>query len=280
MTYAQTVKLSDGKSMPQLGLGVLRVPSDDVIAPIKHALSIGYRHLDTAAVYGNEAGVGTAIGESGVSRQDIFLTTKVWNTDHGHAQTLRAFDRSLERMGVDYVDLYLIHWPMTSKNTETWKALCELRDEGRTKSIGVSNFSIEHLNRLAEESDTVPAVNQIELHPWLQQTELRKYHAEHGIQTEAWSPLGQGQVLNDPVIADIASKHGRSPAQVILRWHLDLGHIVIPKSITPSRIAENLQVFDFALDDAELARIAELDRGHRIGSHPDNPPTSRLPYDD
>jgi 2,5-diketo-D-gluconate reductase A len=268
--------------MPQLGLGVLRVPSKEVIAPIKSALSVGYRHLDTAAVYGNEEGVGTAIRESNVAREDIFLTTKVWNTDLGYSNALRAFDRSVERLGVDYVDLYLIHWPTTNagKIVETWQALCELRDAGRARSIGVSNFTVEHLNQLARHSDTTPVVNQIELHPWFQQKQLREYHAEHGIRTEAWSPLGQGQVLEDPVIAEIARSRGRSPAQVILRWHLDLGHIVIPKSITPSRITQNLNVFDFSLDEAELARIAELDRGHRIGSHPDKPPTSRLPYDD
>lgn len=277
-----TIVLNDGVQIPVIGLGLLHVSSAAAVEPVRFALEAGYRSIDTASVYGNEAGVGQAIRESELSREDIFMTTKVWNTDHGYDETLKAFDKSISRLGMDYVDLYLIHWPMVrvGKIAETWKALQEIKRQGRARSIGVSNFMVKHLEQLARESDEAPSVNQIELHPWMQQRELKNYHAAHGIRTEAWSPLGQGQVLGEPTIAEIALRHGKSPAQIILRWHLDLGHVVIPKSVNRERIRENIEVFDFALDSDELSAIASLNRDHRIGSHPDRPPTVGLPFDE
>nr|WP_062075250.1 aldo/keto reductase [Demequina lutea] len=268
--------------MPLVGLGMLHVSSEEAIEPVRFALEAGYRAIDTAAVYGNEAGVGQAIRESALERDDVFVTTKVWNTDHGYDETMRAFDKSLGRLGLDYVDLYLIHWPMVSvgKIAETWRALEEIKRQGRTRSIGVSNFMVKHLEQLARDSDEVPSVNQIELHPWLQQRELEGYHAAHGIRTEAWSPLGQGKVLQNPTVMAIGARHKKSAAQVILRWHIDCGRVVIPKSVNGARIRENIDVFDFVLDSDEMAAMASLNTDRRIGSHPDSPPTVGLPFDD
>lgn len=265
------VTLNDGRTMPQLGLGVWRTPQEVAAEVVKTALEAGYRSVDTAAIYGNERGVGEGLRAAGVARDDIFLTTKLWNDNQGFDSTLTAFDKSLARLGLETVDLYLIHWPAPKKDlyVDTWKALVRLKEEGRAKSIGVSNFQPEHLQRIIDETGVVPAVNQVELHPSFQQRALRDAHAKHGIHTESWSPLGQGKQLEDPVVAEIARKHGRTPAQVVIRWHLDSGLIVIPKSVTPSRIVENFQVFDFKLDADDLAKLGGLDTaGGRIGPDP------------
>ena len=268
----QSVTLTNGLSMPQLGFGVWQVPDDQAYTAVQQALEAGYRSIDTARIYGNEDGTGRAIRESGVAREDVFLTTKLWNDDHGHDQTLHAFDASLKRLGTDYVDLYLIHWPTPKqdKYVEAWRALEQIAADGRAKAVGVSNFTAETLTRLLDETDLVPAVNQIELHPYFAQAELRALHAEHGITTEAWSPLGQGKtLLAEPVLAAIAAKHGKSAAQIVLRWHLQIGNVAIPKSVTPSRIRENFDVFGFELDADDLAAIAGLDRADgRIGPDP------------
>jgi len=265
------VDLNDKNRMPQLGFGVFQVPAEETAEAVGHALHTGYRSIDTAAAYGNEEGVRAGVQASGLERGDVFITTKLFNTDHGRDQARRAFQQSLETLGNDYIDLYLIHWPVPAKDLylETWETLCSLRDEGAVRSIGVSNFQIDHLERIIDATGVVPTVNQIELHPRLQQPELRRFHAEQGILTEAWSPLGQGAVLDDPVIVEIAAAHDRTPAQVVLRWHIQLGNVVIPKSVTPSRIEENFQVFDFELSDAEMSRLGELDRGERTGPDPD-----------
>ncbi|WUI23666.1 aldo/keto reductase [Streptomyces sp. NBC_00425] len=257
--------------MPQLGFGVWQVPDDEAEQAVTTALEAGYRSIDTAAIYGNEEGTGKALAASGVPRQDLFVTTKLWNSDQGHDATLRAFDASLEKLGLEYVDLYLIHWPRPArgKYVDTYKAFEKLLADGRVKAIGVSNFLPEHLERLIDETSVVPAVNQIELHPHLQQQESRAFHAERGIATEAWSPLGQGKgLLEVPAVVAIARKHDRSPAQVVLRWHLQLGNVVIPKSVTPSRIKENIDVFDFSLDTEDLAAISALNEDRRIGPDP------------
>ncbi|SDP05593.1 Aldo/keto reductase [Lentzea jiangxiensis] len=267
-----TVKLNNGVVMPQLGFGVWQVPDAEAAPAVAEALEAGYRSIDTAAAYGNEAGTGQAIAESGLARDDVFVTTKLWNSDQGYDSTLRAFDDSMRKLGLDVLDLYLIHWPAPGRDlyVDTWKAFAELREQGRVRAIGVSNFQPGHLRRLIDETGVTPAVNQIELHPYLQQAELRAFHAEHGIQTEAWSPLGQGgELLSDPVVQKIALAHGKSAAQVVLRWHLQIGNVVIPKSVTPSRIRENIDVFDFELPEAELEALSTLDRGGRIGPHPD-----------
>lgn len=265
------VDLNDGNRIPQLGFGVFQVPQEDTAEAVAHALRTGYRSIDTAAAYGNEEGVRAAVQNSGLDRDEVFITTKLSNDDHGRGPARRAFDQSLDRLGGDYIDLYLIHWPVPSRNKylETWETLCGLREDGRVRSIGVSNFQIEHLERIIDATGVMPAVNQIELHPRLQQPELRHFHAEHGIATEAWSPLGKGQFLDDPVIEEIASGHGHTPAQVVLRWHIQLGNVVIPKSVTPSRIEENIQVFDWDLGPDEMNRLAELDRAERTGPDPD-----------
>ncbi|MFC4562963.1 aldo/keto reductase [Nocardiopsis mangrovi] len=268
-----TVTLNNGVSMPQLGFGVYQVPNDETERVVTAALEAGYRSIDTATLYANEAGTGRAIAASGLPREDVFVTTKLWNTDQGYDSALRAFDTSLAELGLDHVDLYLIHWPMPARDlyVETWRAFERIYTEGRAKAIGVSNFNPAHLDRLARESDVVPAVNQIELHPRLPQAELRRYGTAHGIVTEAWGPLGQGKggLLEEPVLAELAAKHGASPAQVVLRWHLQLGNVVIPKSATPARIRENLDVFGFTLDDDDLASIATLDTGTRGGPDPE-----------
>lgn len=263
--------LNNGVEMPQLGFGVWQVPDDEATRAVGTALEAGYRSIDTAAIYGNEAGTGRAIAASGVPREDIFVTTKLWNGDQGYDSTLRAFDTSLEKLGLEYVDLYLIHWPAPSRDkyVDTYKAFEKLHADGRIRAIGVSNFLPEHLERLFGETSVVPAVNQIELHPHLQQHVSRALHAERGIATEAWSPLGSGKgLLEVPAIVAIAQKHGRTPAQIVLRWHLQIGNVVIPKSVTPSRIKENIEVFDFSLDDEDLAAISALNEDRRIGSDP------------
>ncbi|MFE2545639.1 aldo/keto reductase [Actinacidiphila glaucinigra] len=265
------ITLNNGVAMPQLGFGVFQVPDADTAAAVTSALESGYRSIDTAAIYGNEAGVGQALAASGVARDELFVTTKLWNGDQGYDSTLAAFDASLAKLGLDHVDLYLIHWPAPARDTylDTWRAFEKIHAEGRARAIGVSNFQPAHLQRLIDSSDVVPAVNQVELHPQLQQAELRAFHARHGIATEAWSPLAQGAVLRDPVVTGIADRLGRTPAQVILRWHLQLGNVVIPKSVTPERIRQNIDVFDFALSDADIAAITALDSGTRIGPDPD-----------
>jgi 2,5-diketo-D-gluconate reductase A len=263
--------LNDGATIPQLGFGVFQVPPEDVADVVSTALRTGYRSIDTAAAYRNEEGVGQALADSGIPRDDLFVTTKLWNDDQGYGSTMRAFDESIAKLKLDYLDLYLIHWPAPKgdRYVDSWRALEKLQADGRVRSIGVSNFQPAHLRRLQEESGTVPAVNQIELHPMFQQPELRAFHAEHDILTEAWSPLGQGEVLKNEEIGQLARKYGKTPAQVILRWHLQLGNIVIPKSVTPERIEENFQVFDFELADDDVAAMGELDRGTRMGPDPD-----------
>ncbi|MER5437634.1 aldo/keto reductase [Streptomyces sp. NPDC002790] len=266
-----TVTLNNGVEIPQLGFGVFQVPDDETTAAVTAALEAGYRSIDTAAIYGNETGVGRALATSGIAREDLFITTKLWNADQGYDATLAAFEASLAKLGLDHVDLYLIHWPTPERDLyrETWKAIEKLVADGRIRAAGVSNFQPAHIERLLEDTRLVPAVNQVELHPGLQQSELRAVHADLGIATEAWSPLAQGAVLGDEAITTIAARHGKSPAQVVLRWHLQLGNVVIPKSVTPARIRENLDVFDFTLTDDELASIATLDRDLRTGPHPD-----------
>lgn len=265
------ITLHDGKEIPQVGLGVWRTPNDGAANAVSAAIRAGYRHVDTASIYENEEGVGEGLRQASVPRDQLFITTKLWNADQGFESTLRAFDASLQRLGLDYVDLYLIHWPAPSRDlyVETWKAFIRLKEEGRAGSIGVSNFTAEHLDRLIRETGEKPVLNQIELHPRFQQEALREAHAERGIATESWSPLGQGQLLEDPVIAEIARKHAKTPPQIIIRWHIDSGLIVIPKSVTPSRITENFDVFGFELDEPDLTAIASLDRtGGRIGPDP------------
>nr|WP_307534869.1 aldo/keto reductase [Streptomyces sp. V3I8] len=263
--------LNNGVEMPQLGFGVWQVPDDEAERAVATALEAGYRSIDTAAIYGNEAGTGKGLASSGVAREDLFVTTKLWNAEQGYDSTLRAFDESLDKLGLDYVDLYLIHWPVPAKDKyiDTYKAFEKIYADGRAKSIGVSNFHPEYLDRLIDATSVVPAVNQIELHPHLQQAAVRAYHAEKGIATEAWSPLGQGKgLLEVPALVAIARKHGRTPAQIVLRWHLQLGNVVIPKSVTPSRIKENIDVFGFTLDDEDIAAISALNEDRRLGSDP------------
>jgi 2,5-diketo-D-gluconate reductase A len=265
-----SLTLHDGVEVPQLGFGVFQVPPEDTQRVVEEALAAGYRHIDTAAAYRNEKGVGAAIAGSGIPREEVFVTTKLWNEQQGFDSALEAIEKSLGRLGMDRVDLYLIHWPAPTQDrfVETWKAFERIREEGRARTIGVSNFRIEDLERLGRETDTLPTVNQVELHPRFHQTELRAWHDERGVATEAWSPLGQGALLGEPAIVEIAERHGRTPAQAILRWHLQLGNIVIPKSATPERIRENIDVFDFELGDEDMAAIGELDTGRRFGPDP------------
>jgi 2,5-diketo-D-gluconate reductase A len=265
------ITLSDGAEIPQLGFGVFQVPAEDTVGVVTQALSAGYRHVDTAAAYGNEAGVGQALHAAGLDRDEVFITTKCFNDDHGHDQAKRALRASLDQLEMEYVDLYLIHWPVPSKDkyVETWQAFIELQKEGLARSIGVSNFQPAHLERIISETGVTPVVNQVELHPRFQQTGLRHEHAELGIVTEAWSPLAQGEVLGDPTIVEIAEGHGKTAGQVVLRWHLQLGNVVFPKSVTPERIIENFDIVDFALTADEMTAIDALDAGERIGPDPD-----------
>jgi 2,5-diketo-D-gluconate reductase A len=268
-----SIRLNDGHEMPQLGFGVWQVPNEEAASAVTAAISAGYRLIDTAAIYGNEEGVGDAIAVTSLKRPDLFITTKLWNSDQGYDSTLRAFDASMKRLRLDTLDLYLIHWQALQRRAylDSWKAFIKLRDDGRIASIGVSNFSVPTLERLREETGVTPAVNQIELHPHFQQRALRAFHAQAGIATQSWSPLGQGKAIGNPAIAAIARKHGKTPAQIIVRWHLDLGLVAIPKSVTPARIAENFAVFDFKLSAEDLQVIENLDSsGGRIGPNPDH----------
>ena len=271
MNNQQLLALRDGNTIPQLGLGVFQTPPDLTASVVKIALATGYRHVDTAAIYVNEAGVGEGLRTSELVREDVFVTTKLWNADQGFDGALKAFDHSAKRLGLDYLDLYLIHWPSPRRDlyVQSWRALARLKEEGRVRSIGVSNFSADHLKRLIDETGVTPVLNQIELHPHFQQRALIQMHKQLGIATQSWSPLGQGKALADPVIGAIAARHGRTPAQVIIRWHLDSGLIVIPKSVTPKRIVENFDVFGFTLSAADMDAIAKLDSPEgRIGPDP------------
>jgi 2,5-diketo-D-gluconate reductase A len=271
MATQTRITLNDQNDIPQVGLGVWQTSAGDAPKAVKAALDAGYRHVDTAAIYENEAGVGDGLRASGVKRDEIFVTTKLWNDAQGYDATLKAYDQSLKRLGLDYVDLYLIHWPSPHRKlyVESWKALVQLKKDKRVRSIGVSNFETEHLERIIGESGVTPVLNQIELHPKFQQRTLREFHAKSGIATQSWSPLGQGKLLTDQAVAAIAKKHGKTPAQIIIRWHIDSGLVVIPKSVTPSRIVENFDVFSFRLDAADMADIAKLDSsGGRIGPNP------------
>jgi 2,5-diketo-D-gluconate reductase A len=266
-----TLALNSGVQIPQLGFGVFQVSTDDIGPAVSTALEAGYRHIDTAALYGNEEGVGEAIRESGLAREDVFVTTKVWNTDQGHDSALAALDASLDRLGMDFVDLYLIHWPTPARDryVETWLALEKAYADGRVRAIGVSNFQANHLRRLQAEGTVLPAVNQVELHPTFGQDELAQVHREMGIVTESWSPLGRAADLDNTTITEIATRLDRTPAQVIIRWHLQQGFVVIPKSIRPERIRANLDVFDFELGDSDMSMISALESGNRIGPDPD-----------
>jgi 2,5-diketo-D-gluconate reductase A len=268
---APRLSLSDGGSIPQLGFGLYKVPATDASRLCRDAIAIGYRHLDTAAFYGNEREVGESVRAAPVPREELFVTSKVWKDDNGFDETLRAFDGSMTRLGLDSLDLYLIHWPVpsTDRYVDTWRALVRLQEEGRVRSIGVANFHPHHIERLIAETGVSPVVNQVELHPWLPQAALREFDAARGIRTEAWSPLARGRVLGTPLLDDLADKHGRTPAQIVLRWHVELGNIVIPKASSAERLRENLDVFDFALDDDDLAALATLETGERTGRDPD-----------
>jgi 2,5-diketo-D-gluconate reductase A len=287
MRISPRLSLNNGVLIDQLGYGLYKVPPADAAGLVAMALGSGYRHFDTAAMYGNESGVargissqlGTRPGSGGSgeffpapAREDIFVTTKVWNDHHGYDATLRAFDTSMVNLGLDYVDMYLIHWPCPRRGLfpETYRAMETLYREGKVRAIGVSNFQPAHLDRLLQTAEVTPAVNQVELHPWFQQQELRKIHDDLGIRTEAWSPLGRGHVLADPVVQACAAEHGRTPAQIILRWHIQLENIAIPKASSEARIRENLDVFNFELSARDMDALAGLDRGQRVGSHPDN----------
>ncbi len=266
------ILLNDGRRMPQLGLGTWQTEPEAAAAAVRHGLEAGYRSIDTAAIYRNERGVGEAVRSAGVPRDEVFVTTKLWNADQGYDEARRAFDASLERLGLDFVDLYLIHWPVPRQDryVDSWRALVALREEGRTRSIGVSNFQAGHLKRIVDETGVIPAVNQVELHPGFQQSALRAVHAEYEIATEGWSPLGQAKALDDPALQALARKHGRTAAQVVIRWHLQEGLVTIPKSANPARMDENLAVFDFQLDAEDMERVRSLDRPDgRMGDDPD-----------
>jgi 2,5-diketo-D-gluconate reductase A len=275
MSEVPSIQLNDGNEIPQLGFGVFQIEPRDTVEAVTQALDVGYRHIDTAEMYGNEKEVGEAIRDSGLDRADVYITSKLNNSFHRPDDARRAFDETLSALGFDYVDLFLIHWPLPTlydgDYVSTWRTLEEFRRDGRARSIGVSNFQVDHLERLAAEADVVPAVNQIELHPYLLNEEVRSYGEAHGIATEAWSPIAKGEVLDDPAITEIADRLGRTPAQVVLRWHIERGSIVFPKSTTSERIRENLELFDFELEPGDAERIEGLDRGEagRTGPHPD-----------
>ncbi len=275
MSTVPDITLNDGNTIPQLGFGVFQIKPKDTAKAVSEALEIGYRHIDTAEMYGNEKEVGEAIRSSGLDRGEVFVTSKLSNGAHEPQDARKAFDRTLSALGFDYVDLFLIHWPLPTRYggdfVSTWKTLEEFHSDGRSRSIGVSNFQIEHLERLAAETEVVPAVNQIEVHPYLPNQAVRSYDREHGIATEAWSPIAKGRVLDDPTITEIAEKVGRTPAQAVLRWHIQRGDIVFPKSVTPSRMKENFEIFDFELGSEDMDAISALDRGERgrTGPHPD-----------
>jgi 2,5-diketo-D-gluconate reductase A len=275
MSSVPTIDLNNGQTIPQLGFGVFQIDPAETADAVRQALEIGYRHIDTAEMYGNEAGVGQGIRDAGLDRDEVYITSKLNNGYHEPDDARRAFDQTLTELGTDHVDLFLIHWPLPTLYggdfVSTWKTLEEFYRDGRARSIGVSNFQVNHLRRLAQESDVVPAVNQIEVHPYLLNSEVRAYGAEHRIATEAWSPIAQGAVLGDPAIVTVAERLGRTPAQVTLRWHVQRGDIVFPKSTTPSRIRENFEIFDFELTDDDMVSISALDRGDagRTGGHPD-----------
>jgi 2,5-diketo-D-gluconate reductase A len=275
MSDVPSVQLNDGNSIPQLGFGVFQIPPEQTAEAVRLALDIGYRHIDTAEMYGNEKEVGEAVRSASLDRGDVYVTSKLSNGAHRPDDARRAFERTLQELGFDHVDLFLIHWPLPTlydgDYVSTWRTLEEFKADGRARSIGVSNFGVEHLDRLAAETEVVPAVNQIELHPYLLNEEVRAYDEEHGIATEAWSPLKQGEVLGDAVVVEIAERVGRTPAQVVLRWHIQRGNIVFPKSVTPARMKENFDVFDFELGDDEMGKLDALDKGEdgRTGPNPD-----------
>jgi 2,5-diketo-D-gluconate reductase A len=275
VTAIPAIELNDGRRIPQLGFGVYKVAPDETAQAVRTALDVGYRHVDTAAMYGNEQGVGRGIRDAGVDRADVFITSKLNNGFHEPDDARRAFDATLAALGTDYVDLYLIHWPLPTRYdgdfVSTWRTLEEFAGDGRARSIGVSNFQVPHLRRLAAATDTIPAVNQIEAHPYFTNADVRDYGRKHGIVTEAWSPIARGKVLDDPVMTRIAESTGRTPAQVVLRWHVQRGDVVFPKSVSPQRIAQNFALFDFGLSDADVAAISALERGEagRIGPNPD-----------
>jgi len=270
MELSSAVILNNGVTMPWLGLGVWRsTPGRETEQAVRWALEIGYRHIDTAALYENEADVGKAVRASGIRRESVFITTKVWNSDQGYAKTLKAFDLSRKKLDMDVVDLYLVHWPITGKFTDTWEALEKLYADGKVRAIGVSNFLIHHLEELLAGCSVTPAVNQVEFHPLLLQKELLDYDTAKGIRHEAWAPLARGRIFADPVLLSLAEKYGRTPAQIVIRWEIQLGVVTIPKSVRRERIEENSRVFDFELSASDLAKLSALDRGQRIGWHPD-----------
>lgn len=270
-TINDTVTLNNGVEMPFFGLGVYKVDEGKQVEEVvKYALNVGYRSIDTAAFYQNEAGVGKAIRESGIPREEIFVTTKVWNTDQGYDSTLKAFETSLEKLNLDYIDLYLVHWPVKGKYIETWKALEKIYEEGKVRAIGVSNFQIHHLEDIFEQCKVKPAINQVELHPHFSQLELRQFCQQHGIQIEAWSPLARARLLDEPILAEIGQKYGKSPAQVVLRWHLQQDIVIIPKSVKLERIKENADIFDFELSYEDMEEINRLNKNQRYGKDSDN----------
>jgi 2,5-diketo-D-gluconate reductase A len=272
MATVPTITLNNGVEIPQLGFGVYQVPPEDTRKATLTALEVGYRHIDTAEMYGNEKGVGEAVRDSGLDRSEVFVTSKLNNGFHAHADALKAFDQSLADLGFDHLDLFLVHWPLPGIDVdfvETWKAMEEIYHSGRARAIGVSNFTQHHLGRLFAETEVRPAVNQIEVHPYLAQDDLRAFGAEHEIATEAWSPIAQGKVLDDPTVLRVAERTGRTPAQVTLRWHVQRGDIVFPKSVTRSRVEENFALFDFELSEDDMREISGLDRNQRIGPDPD-----------
>jgi 2,5-diketo-D-gluconate reductase A len=272
VSQVPVITLNNGVRIPQLGFGVFKVPPAETLQATRNALETGYRHIDTADMYGNESGVGEAVRQSGIPREEIFVTSKLNNPYHARDEALAAFDRTLEALGFEYLDLYLIHWPLPKIGdfVETWRAMEEIHRSGRAKAVGVSNFQTHHLQRLLDETEIVPAVNQIEIHPLLTQETVRNFDAEHGIVTEAWSPLAKGQVLDDPTVTAIAQRLGRTSAQVVIRWHLQRGDVVIPKSVTPARMRENLEVFDFELTEQDMTAITGLNRDVRTGDNPDH----------